>query len=489
MRSLLCLAFLAFVTPALAQAQVALAFPVQRTEPLRDGNNLFTGLAVANPTSGDAQLTFKLLGSDGTLLAPAKTELLKANQQLAFLCDQFFGLNAAQATRGWISLESATRGVVGFFLVGDSKSTILDGADVSYRPLIQQIFPEIREGGGAFAEIHLANPSDTVRNVSLQVIGSNGEPLSAAISREIAPNGNLSARLNELFPGLSGAQNGYVKATCHNGTVGFELFGNNQVLAGLNSLDPGSRARVLYSAQLATGGPFFTQLTLVNASSQVATVTLIAYGPADPSQEATGVWVPHPRAAQNQVTRSLGPGQKLSASVADLFGFPASESEITVGWIQVESSVAGVVGNVTFGDPQGTFLASVPLSGESIRDLVFSQVADGLGFFTGVTILNPSATQAANVILEVFKNDGTRQGAANIRLGPRTRRARLLREFFTDDGKNLEPQVGGFIRLRSDNGILAFELFGNDLLRFLSAVPPQVIELDSATPPPAPDPY
>jgi hypothetical protein len=175
--------------------------------------------------------------------------------------------------------------------------------------------------------------------------------------------------------------------------------------------------------------------------------------------------------------------------VADLFGFPASESEITVGWIQVESSVAGVAGNVTFGDPQGTFLASVPLSGELIRDLIFSQVADGLGFFTGVTILNPSATQAANVILEVFKNDGTRQGAANIRLGPRTRRARLLREFFTDDGKNLEPQVGGFIRLRSDNGILAFELFGNDLLRFLSAVPPQVIELDSATPPPAPDPY
>ncbi|MBI4446971.1 MAG: hypothetical protein HY645_13830 [Acidobacteria bacterium] len=250
---------------------------------------------------------------------------------------------------------------------------------------------------------------------------------------------------------------------------------------GQQWLDPNSRPS-LFSPQLGVGPSLFTHISLINTGTEAATLTLSAFGAADPSAESRSNWVPHPRAGQPQATRTLAAGQKITLNAADVFGFPATE-ETLAGWIQVESSGAGVVGFVSFGDPQGRFLATVPLMGEPLTSALFSHVAEGFSFFTGLTVLNPSSSATAKVTLEVFTPDGVSKGVVQFDLSPRARTARLLREFFSDAGKTLGPQAGGFIQLTSSSGVFAFELFGNDRLDVLSAVPPQPIQEEYVPPP------
>ncbi|MBI4447270.1 MAG: hypothetical protein HY645_15365 [Acidobacteria bacterium] len=221
-----------------ALAQNSLVFPLERSQVLEGGNLLFTGIAVANPSGRDAEVKLRLLGPEGKELAPSQTKVLRAFQQLAVTADTLFNTDPTQKNRGWISAESNNSGVTGFFLVGDTGQTFLDGADVSYRPLRTQVFPEVRNGAGAFTEFYFANPSATARDLTLQVFSASGEVLAPQKTINIPPQANYWARINEIFPSLGDVRDAYVKATCHNGTVGFELFGNSEALAGLNTLDP-----------------------------------------------------------------------------------------------------------------------------------------------------------------------------------------------------------------------------------------------------------
>ena len=90
--------------------------------------------------------------------------------------------------------------------------------------------------------------------------------------------------------------------------------------------------------------------------------------------------------------------------------------------------------------------------------------------FTGVTFLNPS-TDVALLSVEVFDQGGKLNGISFLELAPRQKLARLLTELVL----NLETQTGGFVRVRSNVPLLGFELFGNDSLDFLSAVPQQAV--------------
>ena len=142
------------------------------------------------------------------------------------------------------------------------------------------------------------------------------------------------------------------------------------------------------------------------------------------------------------------------------------------GWLRIDSDVSGVVGDVTFSDPGQTFLSSVQLQDSPVRDVIFSHVADGQGYLTGLTFLNVSA-DPTTAELEVFNPQGLKTGEGTFVLQPFEHRPRLLSEIIPE----FQPQIGGYIRITSNpSGVFTFELFlfvPTGKVLSLAAVPPQ----------------
>src|SRR5262245_26529584 len=114
---------LATAIPGVAQS--VLTFPRVISDP-----NIFSGIAVGNPTSAEVSVTFTAFQPDGTLAAggfrnPA-TLTIPAGGQLARQFAEIFGGTAA--FNGWVQATSSATGLTGFFLNGNNALTDLDGA-------------------------------------------------------------------------------------------------------------------------------------------------------------------------------------------------------------------------------------------------------------------------------------------------------------------------------------------------------------------------
>ena len=137
----------------------------------------------------------------------------------------------------------------------------------------------------------------------------------------------------------------------------------------------------------------------------------------------------------------------------------------------------GIIGDATFGDALNErFVASLPLDGNPVSNFVFSHVAEGSAggtqpYFTGIAMYNPNNNDVS-VSIDVFSQNGVKTGSATIPLARGSRTSKTLPQLIPE----LTNQVGGYIRISTAGGpIVAFELFGDQVLQFLAAVPPQPI--------------
>ncbi|HSR66545.1 MAG TPA: hypothetical protein VLU25_01265, partial [Acidobacteriota bacterium] len=230
---------------------------------------------------------------------------------------------------------------------------------------------------------------------------------------------------------------------------------------GINAFRPG-QVDTIYSAQLANGGAggafSFTNLNLVNTSNQQVLVTIKAV-------DENGVLVSDPFMV------NIMPNGSFQRDASDLFvlGLP-SNSAVRTGSIIVEANPPGLVGDVIFGDPVGfETAAAMQLQARTFSRAFFSQVANNESIFTGLAIFNPSLDQDAEVTIQVFDAEGSLVGEGTLMLAAQNRISQVLAQLVPEAA----GQVGGYIRLESTVPIVAQELFGNNGLTFLSAVPPQ----------------
>ncbi len=227
---------------------------------------------------------------------------------------------------------------------------------------------------------------------------------------------------------------------------GIELFGTESSMAGLLGIEPDLAADDLSGAQLAYGPDVDTTINLVNVG-QSGRVVLTAMG-------ENGKIV-------HQNSLNLDEYQQLRVSAKDLFG---SDGESFVGWLQVDSTAGKLLGIIVFEDPKGEFSASLPMQKTGAREFIFSHVAQSEDIYTGITLLN-SGARTALVSLEVFNASGEKVGFTFQEIKPLGKRALLLSEWIPE----IKNQLGGFIRVRSNEKLQGFELFGSR--NYLSAVP------------------
>jgi len=414
-----------------------------------------TALAAFNQSAEQTSLRFTLYGANGQpLVTPTnpRTWPLEGSRQLPRMGGEIFGHGTTSTERGWVDLESS-QPISAFFQFLTSAQ--IDGATAFTTTYRKILFTRIVEGGGTSTYLTVANPSADSAQITLSLMGPSGGALAPALSRALAGHGALYGTVAELF-GQTAVAEGYVIAevTQGDGIIGFELIRFPNAAVGLNA-QPASSGTTLYSAQYAEAPGVFSNLRLINTTNGARQLTVRAIS--DQGQTVAG-----------PVSVSLAAGQALErARVIDLF--PSFAGGYLVASLKVEVDAAGVVGDMMFGHPQMTYAAAMPLQEEAFPRAVFSHVACGMGFYTGLGLYNPGA-ESASITVRVYQADGQLTGTKQFSLGAGCRMARLL------DEPELVPtaggQVGGYVIIESTQPLIAQQLFGLGDFSLQSAVPP-----------------
>lgn len=418
------------------------------------GGQNFTGFAVSNFSQQAAQLRFTAFAPSGEVLYAPGIFNLEAGRQFAKLSNELFGLGAGASQSAWIEMATDNPDVGSFYQFGAADQ--LDGSVPFLQAEGKLYFTRVFDGStgyrGQSAEtwLSIANPSAAPVTLELRLLAA-GNP--APKTRTLPPYGFLYERVSSIF-GTGTVTSGTVVATVTSGSgiVGFELvkLPTKKTVIGLSG-QPVLAETTLYSAQLASLTGFFTSVKLVNTSGQAITATLRA------TDEAG-----NPLASA--VQRNIAAGGTLESDAHTLFGWSATE--VKVGSLVVESSAAGLLGDVVFGDSaKFTTAAALPLQTQKITRGIFSQVANLAGLFTGVALYNPG-TLPAEVTIRVYSEQGSKTGEKNLTLQSGERTSKLLTDWMTSTA----GQVRGYVEVRSTQPLIAQQLFGSATL--LSAVPP-----------------
>ena len=438
-------------------------FPYYRTDA-----NSYTGFAVSNYSLKNTNLQFTAFDPNGQLLPLPRNPaalFLAPLSQLAQLGSQIFGGPPATEQAGWVQVGGDIAELGSMFQFGTYTGTQLDGSVAVTQPSRLFRFTRVFEGARAFRGqsastfLSIINPGSSPITMTINLVGPQpGQALAPQKTVTLQGKGALQGTVSQIFGSSLSVSSGWVvvQVIAGDGAIGFEMvrFPEAQTVIGLNAVS-GTAPNQSYSAQLAIQPDYFTNIKLINTGSVARTATLHAIA-------ENGVDLAQP------VTLDIEVGQSIEQDAGQMFGLSSA-----VGSLRVDADGPGLIGDVIFGDPVAMgYGACIQLQGQKFTQAVFSQVANGDNFWTGLALLNPNP-QSVSITLDVYTETGILSGSNTINLGAGQRLSRLLAE------PGMVPSSGGqmrgFIKIRSTLPILGQELFGDAGGRFLSAVPANIL--------------
>ncbi|NWG12707.1 MAG: hypothetical protein HXY20_04135 [Acidobacteria bacterium] len=451
----------------LLMGTVELAYPFRVQQ-----DATYTGIAVTNPLPYRTKISLTAYDANGLLIFGAGVTnpvsfILPRSGQLAKLATEIFGTGFNASSLGTIRLAGNTSVLAGFYLQGRESTSGLDGATADLSPKQKTFLPVVSHGGPSPAtEVEFYNPGTERATATLDLYDSTGRKVSVA-SQEVVGGGTAVRDLREIFPqvDLASFEGGYISTLSDKPLSLKETFGNSLDFNVLPAQVPLQQER-FYFAHFASGGGYETELNLINtASSVAASVTLTLM---DASGSPFGI-------VSNAAELTIQPGAQAIRTVSALF--PDLGSTLRTGYIRVDvrpistgyySSTPPIVGSLRFSAASGYSSAALPLVMAPMSEFVYSHVAQALGYYTGVAVLNTGST-AATVTVRAYRENGQEAGSFVTVLQPGQKIAKLLYELVPASS----GQLGGYIRIHSSQPILSFSLFGTDDGLSLSAIPPQ----------------
>jgi hypothetical protein len=437
----------------------------------KESDGTYTGIALTNPMNLRVKATLMAYDDHGIMLSGSNitnpvTIILPRKGQYARLASEVFGEGFNAYVAGTIRVAGSTPELPGFYLIGDVSGPRLDGGTANIEAVKSWYIPLIfRQGESPFNLLELFNPGDSEATVTLLLRDSQGNQ-AAAVTRKIAPNSSLVQDVRDVFDIDFGSfSGGYIKGETDEGIVARITFGNAlesntlaaQVQASLQSY---------HVPHFAAGGQYSTELTIVNTHrSRKAEIALTLLDDGGKPISIGG----------NPANIDILPGAQFSATLAELF--PELGPDLVTGSIRADIkgssfgsfiAVPSLAGIVRFCSIDGSASAAVPLFLKSSKDFVYSHVAEGQGWFTGIAVLNPNRVQNG-LTLDVYDREGALIGSFASLLQPGERFSKLIHELVPDAA----GQTGGYIRITSEDPLVSFALFGTDDLRSLSAIPPE----------------
>jgi hypothetical protein len=122
-----------------------------------------------------------------------------------------------------------------------------------------------------------------------------------------------------------------------------------------------------------------------------------------------------------------------------------------------------IQGAVGFASLSGGGVAALRAEGSGRQQMVFSHVAQGDGYWTGMALFSPTGGSAS---VQLYSSAGEAIASRDVNLGER-------RVTTLDQLLQVGNVRGGYIQVKSSSDIFGFELFGNQRSSILAAVPPQ----------------
>jgi hypothetical protein len=389
------------------------------------GNSVNTGLAIANPNSQPAIVSFFLTNAQGvifrqgTLSVPAKGLLGRFLDEAPFNTGSF-----GKATLTFTaSLPVAVTALRGFTNQrGDFLITTLPVSPLSSSKDRMLVFPQLADGGGWTTQLVLVNPTDEVLGGSVQFLAQGGSGTPAG-PLEVALNGQTGSTFPyRIAPGSfwyaktagSGiaANIGSVRIAPEGSQVppagvaifSFQRSGVVVTETGVPAVPAKSAFRLFAEASgnfaMAEPGSLQTGIAIANALDTPATLTLEL-------TTLAGVTVGFSRSltipAQGQIAMFL----------SELPGFSSIPSPFQ-GQLRILAgasdsvSVTGLRGR--YNERRDFLLAATPVTNENIgapdADTLFPYLADGAGYTTQF-ILSSAADGASSGWLRFYAQSGT----------------------------------------------------------------------------------
>jgi IPT/TIG domain-containing protein/ZU5 domain-containing protein len=466
--TVLLLAILTSMSDLFAQRQT-LYLPVLQATHAGD-----VGLALSNPALSDATVTLTARGLDGQVISGPEitnpvTLVIPASGQRSLRAGEIFGAGVSGKT-GWVELAASTPAVKGFFILFDAGLNFIDGAELASTPSPRLIFPRVSATRDSATDITFINTKSSGLRATVALYDNAGN-LTARNIIVLDPFSGFSGPITRLVP-VDGGFEGYAVVDAgstpfarHEPLVGFETYKNRSDIALLLAVPESAMLRTGFLVQLASQSGYQTRLTLVNYSAEAQVVNITA-----DSLNRGG----HPRTPSSVIVeRTIPPNGRLEEGAEQMFGL--SGNELIVGSVRfdVQGSTRGLIGYLDYGTTDGILLSAVPAQGTGFSDLYFSHIAEGLGFYTGMALLNPN-TQSCSVTIDVFNREGRRVDSAMLVLAPGERRSRLVSQLLPVAA----DQVGGFVHVTASQPIFANQVFGSRLgLTFLANVSAQGVLL------------
>ncbi len=381
----------------------------------------FSGIALYAPSAMTAVL--KAIDANGAVLAGQGiqnpvTVTLSAGQQYARLVQEWFGLSSFD---GWIEIEASATGLGVYTATGSWDMLKMDGSAA-------------RDTSSNFVVFHpgatviLVNPSTRTATVTIGELGGASRTIA------IPPRARVSAEI----AAVSRIQSSEAIAC-------LERFGSGSKL-GVGTPVPVNGAQAsLVIPNGVTGQGYVTILTVANVLSMAVDTTLSFGG------------------VSKQLRLEANSAQRIS--LADFLQIPSTAIRTDAVRLSAASMVFGaqpaLVGVVDIESvDEIVSLGARPAS----VDFLFAHVAHGNGLFTGLAIASGNAP--ATITLDIYPASGQSPKSVTFTMQPNQQLAKLVSEFVP----TLTVQLGGYIRIRSDQPIWAWEVYGSG--RIMASGPP-----------------
>jgi hypothetical protein len=372
----------------------------------------FSGLALLAPTAMTVVLrAYDATGAPilGSGVRNPTTITMAAGQQYAKLLSELFGLATFD---GWVEVEASAPGLGIFTATGAWNMSTLDGSVARDASTDFVLFHS-----GASATF--VNPSTRTANVTM-----------TSMTTQVVQSFTIPAR-GMFVTTLSST----VRVQSSEALAAIERVSGAGKLA-INAAVPVTDAQSTYVFPHAViGGGYRSTLTLANVATSSETVTY-GFGGLVTSvtlQPNTSIRVP--------ILNGLGLNT-LNLTTGAVTGFAAgsvTEPSKVVGVLDIENES----GSVTIG------------ARPAATDFAFPHVANGNGLFTGLALA--TGADAARITIDVYPSSGGTPKSSTFTLAANQQLARLVSELVA----GTETQVGGYIRIRSDQPIFAWEIYGS----------------------------
>ncbi len=432
----------------------SLNFPV-----LRQTTDFASQLLLLNTGSANVSLAMRAYAPDGELysgqgIVNPVTVMLPASQLTSSSANAIFNMTSS-TNGGWMQVTTNQQEVRGYELIG--KGNKLDGLDIQRDYPTAFVLTSIEANDTWTTEIHLANITNFISDVTLELKDAAGNTLGTW-EKVFPARTEISGDLRDLFPDLAGNFTGYLVGHSDQSSAAAALLTSAKEMAALQAQPLRQSENIsvkLYAPYVAAQSSLSTRVNIVNPTTNAAALKL--------------QWINSVGASlASPINITLNAGQQYQRAIEQLFSI--APGSISVGQLIIESNMTGIVGDVSYFDPSGqmAFRASLPLKAETGSSFLFPYLDNRTGSFTQLMISNVWVLPA-NVDLQVFSADGSMQGAARLTLPSSYSLIGKLQELMPFTA----GLSGGYFRVQSDQPIIADALFGTALGTMLAALPAQ----------------